>query len=120
MLLSLEGDKAGADLVSLSEHVDTTGAAGKMVFRMMAVLNEFERDQLSERTSAALQHLKAKGAAYGPTPYGYDRQGADLVKNPVELRTVGQMQRWRAKGWSLGKIADRLTTRGISTNTSSR
>jgi len=54
-------DKAGADLVSLSEQIDTTSASGKMVFRLMAVLNEFERDQISERTSAALQHKKAKG-----------------------------------------------------------
>ncbi len=28
--------KAGADLVSLSEKIDTTSAAGKMVFRMLA------------------------------------------------------------------------------------
>lgn len=34
---------AGADLVSLSERIDTTTAAGKMVFRMLAVLAEFER-----------------------------------------------------------------------------
>src|SRR5438067_13834535 len=29
--------KSGADLVSLSERVDTTSAAGKMIFRMLAV-----------------------------------------------------------------------------------
>ena len=46
--------KAGADLVSLSEKIDTTSAAGKMVFRMLAVLAEFERDQVSERTTMAL------------------------------------------------------------------
>ena len=43
--------KAGADLVSLSEKIDTTSAAGKMIFRMLAVLAEFERDQISERTT---------------------------------------------------------------------
>lgn len=68
-------DKAGADLISLSERIDTTTAAGKMVFRMLAVLNEFERDQISERTSAILQHKKSKLEAYSPTPYGYSRQG---------------------------------------------
>jgi site-specific DNA recombinase len=31
-------NKSGADLVSLSEHIDTTSAAGKMVFRLLAVL----------------------------------------------------------------------------------
>ena len=42
-------DKAGADLVSLTERIDTTTAAGKMVFRMLAVLAEFERDLVSEQ-----------------------------------------------------------------------
>lgn len=51
-------DKAGAALVSLSEKIDTTTAAGKMVFRMLAVLAEFERDQISERTTTAMQHKK--------------------------------------------------------------
>ena len=45
--------KSGADLVSLSERIDTTTAAGKMVFRMLAVLAEFERDQVVERTKGA-------------------------------------------------------------------
>ena len=64
-------DKAGADLVSLSEKLDTTSAAGKMVFRMMAVLAEFERDQISERTSTAMAHKKSKGERVGTVPFGF-------------------------------------------------
>ena len=74
LMLADKLDKAGADLVSLSERIDTTTAAGKMVFMMLAVLNEFERDQISERTSAILQHKKAKGEAYSPIPYGFKRE----------------------------------------------
>lgn len=44
LAISEQLGKAGADLVSLSEKIDTTGAAGKMMFRMLAVLAEFERD----------------------------------------------------------------------------
>jgi len=54
-------DKAAADLVSLSERIDTTTAAGKMVFRMLAVMSEFERDLVSERTRLAMAHLKKLG-----------------------------------------------------------
>jgi DNA invertase Pin-like site-specific DNA recombinase len=51
--------KKDADLVSLSEKIDTTTATGKMVFRMLAGLSEFERDQVSDRTRFALAHKKA-------------------------------------------------------------
>ena len=40
-------DKSGASLVILSENSDTTSAAGKIVFWLLAVLNEFERDLIS-------------------------------------------------------------------------
>ena len=42
-------DKKGADLVSLTEKIDTTTASGRMVFKMLAVLADFERDQIGER-----------------------------------------------------------------------
>lgn len=106
-------DKAGADLVSLSERIDTTTAAGKMVFRMLAVLNEFERDQVSERTSAILQHKKAKLEAYSPTPYGYKRHGNRLVEYPAEQKVVLMIQKLREEGFSLRKIAGRLNKAGI-------
>lgn len=65
-------DKAGADLVSLTERIDTTNAAGKMIFRMMAVLSEFEKDLISERTSSALQHLsRVQKKRVGEIRFGY-------------------------------------------------
>ena len=41
--------KAGADLATLNEPLDTMSAARRMVFRLLAVLNEFERDLGAER-----------------------------------------------------------------------
>src|SRR6266540_4221445 len=55
--------KSGANLVSLSEKIDTTSAAGKMVFRLLAVLAEFERDLASERTKLAAAYKRARGEA---------------------------------------------------------
>ncbi|WP_396179955.1 recombinase family protein, partial [Flavobacterium sp.] len=56
--------KKKADMVSLSEQIDTTTAAGKMMFQMLAVLAEFERNLVAERTTNALQHKKATGQKY--------------------------------------------------------
>lgn len=50
-------EKADADLVSLSERIDTTSAAGKMVFRMLAVLAEFERDLVSDFPSTENRNI---------------------------------------------------------------
>lgn len=106
-------EKAGADLVSLSERIDTTSAAGKMVFRMLAVLNEFERDQISERTAAALRHKRDQRQAYSPTPYGFDRVGDQLVINHDEHRVIEEILGLRERGWSLRQIADKLNLKGI-------
>src|SRR5437660_991187 len=81
-------EKAGADLVSLTERIDTTSAAGKMVFRMLAVLAEFERDLISERTKGALGHKRALGERIsGRLPYGRELgpDGRTLIDNPAEL-----------------------------------
>lgn len=101
-------DIAGADLVSLSEKIDTTSASGKMLFRLMAVLNEFERDQISERTSAALQHMKVKGLVYSPIPYGYKRDGDRLIPVVEELQTLEMMNDFRTQGKSYAWIANYL------------
>lgn len=109
--------RKGADLVSISEKIDTTTAAGKMVFRMLAVLNEFERDQISERTRTALQYKKAKGEKTGgDVPYGFDL-GTDghLVKNKMEQRAIDLIGELKAKGYSLRAIARELKAKGYRT-----
>lgn len=41
-----------------------------MTVRMLAVMAEFERDQVSERTS--MPHKKSKGQRVGTVPFGFD------------------------------------------------
>jgi len=120
LLIAEKLEKAGADLVSLSEKLDTTSASGKMIFRILAVLNEFEREVLSERTSAALQHKKAKGEVYGPIPYGYNRDGNILVKNIEEQEIILMIKAWDADGRSLREIARELEKRKILTKQGKR
>lgn len=112
--------KSGADLASLSERIDTTSASGKMVFRMLAVLAEFERDQVSERTKTALAHLRHQGKRIsGRIPFGYSlaANGVDLVPHPNEQDAIRLMQELRLQGCSLREIAAALTQRGIPTKT---
>ena len=108
-------EQQGADLISLTEKIDTTTAAGKMVFRMMAVLNEFERDQVSERTKAALAHKKANNQVYNHTPYGYTRSGETLRKNDKEAAVVAQAVKLHQAGKTMRAIARHLNEHGVPT-----
>ena len=112
-------DKAGADLVSLSEKIDTTSAAGKMVFRMLAVMAEFERDQVSERTRFAMSHKKSKCERVGTVPFGCDlsADGVALVRNETEQLVISLIVELRASGESYQAIANELELRGIQTKT---
>lgn len=115
-------ERKGADLVSLTERIDTTTAAGKMVFRMLAVLAEFERDQISERTKAALAHKKSKGERIGTVPYGYqlDSDGIRLVSNASEQEVLHHIGKLRRIGYPLRAISDQLNRDGIKTRRGSQ
>jgi site-specific DNA recombinase len=97
--------------------IDTTSAAGKMVFQMLAVLAEFERNQISERTKAAMSHMREQGSFLGEVPFGYDLRadGETLIENPGELETIALIKSLREKGYSLQGIAKELHALNIST-----
>ncbi len=108
-------DKAGADMVSLSEKIDTTSASGKMMFRMLAVLAEFERDQISERTTSAMRHKQSKQERVGEVPYGYDlsADGVTLSPNAEEQEAIGLINTLHQAGMSLRAIAAELNGRSV-------
>ena len=112
--------KKDADLVSLCEKIDTTTAAGKMVFRMLAVLSEFERDQISDRTRMALAHKRACGEKTGgEVPFGYRATEGRLYLDPREQETVSLVLELRKQGQSLRAIGRALAAAGASTKAGS-
>ena len=106
-------NKAGADLVSLTERIDTTGAMGKMMFHLMAAFNQLERDVTSERTKAALQHKKAQGEKYSTTPFGYEAIEGRLIEVKAEAQIVANIMQQRQSGSTLVEIATHLNASGI-------
>lgn len=114
-------DRRGADLVSLSEKIETTSAAGKMVFRLLAVLSEFERDVIAERTSMAMRHLQAQGRHIGgQVPFGFRAVGGRLVPSPYEQETMRFARNLRELGLSLRSIAAVLEQEGHLSRTGYR
>jgi DNA invertase Pin-like site-specific DNA recombinase len=66
LLRALETFQAlGIHFVSLSESLDTSTPAGKMVFTVLGAVAELERSLIVERVKAGLRNAKAKGKRLG-------------------------------------------------------
>ena len=63
MLLPERVVRAGASFQSLTEAVDTSTSAGRMLMQMLGTFGEFERSMLRERTLAGLKSGAAVGRA---------------------------------------------------------
>ncbi len=111
-------DKAGValHLVDMGgQTIDTRSSMGRMILTMLAGFAEFERGVIRERTATALRHKKAHRQAYGPTPYGFRREGDALHPDAAEQATLEDIRTWQGAGWSLRRIARELAARGIPT-----
>lgn len=58
-------EEAGAGFRSLTEAIDTTTAAGRMMMQMLGAFAEFERQMIRERTRAGLAAAREQGRIGG-------------------------------------------------------
>ncbi len=98
-----------------------------MVFRLLAVLAEFERDLVSERTKTSLAYKRARSERTGQIPYSFDLDAAGptdgrgrlvrLIPNPCEQQVIARIHALRSEGLSPRRIAAELNRLGIRTKT---
>ncbi len=87
-------DKTGAGFHSLTEAIDTTTAAGRMMMNMVGAFAEFERAMIRERTNAGLSAARAEGRIGGRRKKLSQAQRADIADNVLSGRKTGaQMAR---------------------------
>lgn len=84
--LSTDLNAHNCDFISLSESFDTTSAAGKLLFHIMAAIAEFEREVISERIMDALDYLRKTDRKIGGVapPYGFMWDDGRVVRNRYE------------------------------------
>jgi DNA invertase Pin-like site-specific DNA recombinase len=58
-------DEVGAGFRSLTEAIDTTTAAGRMMLQMLGAFAEFERQMIRERTKLGLARARLEGRIGG-------------------------------------------------------
>jgi DNA invertase Pin-like site-specific DNA recombinase len=89
----------GIGFQSLSEHIDTTTAGGRLVFHVMGALAEFERALISERTKAGMAAAKARGVPIG-RPRKLSRAQVEAAKCELARRKAPPEMVARALGVS--------------------
>ena len=84
----------GAGFKSITESVDTTSPAGKMMMHMIGSFAEFERDMIRERTRAGIEVAKKEGRIGGrPKKLNQDQQ-KDIIDNVMsDRKSAAQMAR---------------------------
>ena len=92
--------------------------ANKVMLQMHAVMSEWERDQISSRTRAALAQAKARGVSLGVAGQANLRsqlelQRASAMSFAEQLR--GQFESYRTRGFTQRQMVDDLNTLGIRT-----
>ena len=105
----------GVDLISTAESLDTSTATGRLVINIMASVSQWERKVIAERTSAAMQELRAQGKSTGTPQFGYDFVEGERVENPAEQAILSEIAAMREQGETWQAVADSLTADGHRT-----
>lgn len=109
-------NRAGVELVSLSESIDTTSAAGRFFFTVLAALAQFERELVVERTREAMAHMRTQKKRISRwIPYGFRlaEDGESLIDAPDELRLIKMVAGLRtATGMSYTRLAAQMRALG--------
>jgi DNA invertase Pin-like site-specific DNA recombinase len=77
---------AGAGFRSITENIDTTTPAGRMMMQMVGAFAEFERAMIRERTSAGLAAARAEGRIGGRRKKLDDTKRREIAESVVSGR----------------------------------
>ena len=100
-------------LLSVSDHIDTRSANGRLILNVLASVSQWERETVVERTQNSLQYMKQQRQVYNHLPLGYADSDGKLVPIDDEQLTIAEVLDMRRRGLSMHKIADALNNRGI-------
>lgn len=100
--------KAGAAFRSITENIDTTTPAGRMMMQMVGAFVEFERAMIRERTSAGLAAARAKGRIGGR------RKKLDAAKRPEIAESVSSGRKSGAEMARLYNVSQPTVSRIVA------
>src|SRR5207247_7838548 len=109
-------DKNGKILISVSEGIDMSKPAGRMIANVLVAFAQFELERMGERRREAAVKLRAVGRMGSGRPaYGYMRKEGDdrIRQNPDNAPIVRRIVNEVIDGLPMSDIAERLTADGV-------
>ena len=106
-------DKQGADVVLMTEQLDTTTPTGRLTFHVIAAIGQFNREVTSEHTREVLRTMQKNGLRVSrAAPFGKRLDPGNpkkLLIDHDEQDTIAIILRLRRQKLPLRVICERLT-----------
>ena len=101
-------------LLDLGGEVTEEGIGG-LIITVLSAVAEFERELISERSRAAIAHLRSQGRVYGTIPWGFTATADKrLVPHPRLAEALELMERQYVAGVPLGDFDNEVAcTTGV-------
>jgi site-specific DNA recombinase len=111
-------EKAGGELMTVKDTIDTSSPMGRFFFTMVAAIAEMEREWIAERTSDAMKSHQANGRRMSNrTPYGWKRdpeRPSLMIEDAQEQECLAFMRTQIAVGVSNYALAQKLVEGGFT------
>lgn len=108
--------QAEKHLICIADNIDTRDPRAKILYQIMSLVAELERDMIIFRTNSGMEKRASEGEFNGGVIYGYASKNKKLKIVPEEARVVKYIfEKYAIDQWGYRKIASNLNTLGITT-----
>ncbi|MEN2466857.1 recombinase family protein [Ornithinibacillus sp. JPR2-1] len=108
--------KANKNLISIADNIDTNDPNSKLIYQILGIIAEVEKDLIAFRTSLGMEKTFENGDFNGGMVFGYNLINKKLVIDEEEARVVKYIfDCYSNKMWGYRKIASNLNMQGIKT-----